>query len=127
MAGVAQEDVILAQQAEVNAPGVHPDPGDLPAIAGPGGSQAGQDMRPLAQQVPVEMAGHVDRAVIEAVEFLKLKGLAVEPSDDVSPTRSPHVNRQICLVCHRSPSPYRAGKVQKKREAPSRKSCLIGC
>ena len=49
------------------------------------------------------MSGHLDWAVLEAVDFLQPQLPAVEPSQDVPAAGCPHVNRQVCPFGHRLP------------------------
>ncbi len=102
--GVAQQFIAGGQQTEIDAPGVdaHAGYGRRPSRGGRR-PQALADVGPQSQQVPVQMSGRLDGAVLEAVDFLQPQLPAVEPSQDVTAAGCPHVNRQICPLGHRLP------------------------
>ena len=95
MVGIAQQFVAASQQAEIDAPGIDADAGDAVGPFAAGGPQALADVRPLAQQVPIQMAGDFDRAVLEAVDLFQPQLPAVEQPQHVPPAGGPHVHRQI--------------------------------
>ena len=58
--GIAQQFVAPAQQAEVDAPGIDADAGDVVARLAGGGPQTLANVRPLSQQVPIQATGDLD-------------------------------------------------------------------
>ena len=89
MIGIAQQLVAAAQQAEIDAPGVDADAGDAVAPFAARGPQALADVGPLAQQVPVQAAGDLDRAVLEAIDLFQPQLLAVEQAQHGRPLEAP--------------------------------------
>ncbi len=98
--GVGQQEVVGAEQSEVDPPGIDAHAGHPVAELAAGDAQAGGGVRPLGQEVPIEGPGHVDRAVFESIDLLQPELGAVEEPHDVPPAGGPHVDRQICLFSH---------------------------
>jgi hypothetical protein len=77
---VAEEPAAIVEEAEVHAPGVHPDRGHRATGGRP--PQARGDVAEEAQEIPVERAGQRHRHVREAVDVLEGQAPAVEGPDD---------------------------------------------
>src|ERR1019366_891747 len=86
------EQAVGAEQSEIDAPGVDADAveGEF-ALAG-GDSDAMLDLVPEAQDVPVERAGHADRGIGEAVEFLHGKLAAGEAAEQSASALGAEIN-----------------------------------
>jgi hypothetical protein len=59
----------VVEEAEVAAPGIDPDGGDVFTVCFDGLFQAGEDLMKQAEDIPVKAGGPLDGGVLEAVDF----------------------------------------------------------
>ncbi len=100
---VAEQLVAPAQQTEIDAPRIHAHAGDTVARLAARGPQTLANMGPLSEEVPIEVAIDLHRAIFEAVNLFELQTLAVEQPQHGPPAGGAHVHRQIRLLSHYAP------------------------
>ena len=59
----------VVEEAEIAAPGIDPDGGDVFTVGFDGLFQAGEDLMKQAEDIPVKAGGQLDGGVLEAVDF----------------------------------------------------------
>jgi hypothetical protein len=102
---VAEQFAILAEQSEIDAPGVDTDAVQPQSRLGRRGlAQAGLQLFPLAEQVPVEMSVELAVGVEEAVLFFERELLPAEPPQHRPTALGPQIKRQEILRRHHSSS-----------------------
>ena len=98
---VAEQRAAAVEQGEVDAPGVQPDAGDLAAVLAAGFGNAGFDVAPQAQHVPVQAVGQAHGAVGEAVHVGQCQPLAIKLAENCAAALRAEVESEsVERLCH---------------------------
>ena len=95
MARAIDQAAVGRQQSEIDAPGIHADPGRFHVPLAPGNRETLDDFMEQAEGVPVEAGGQLHRLVGEAADFFDLQSPASQAAQDHPPAFGAQICRKI--------------------------------